>query len=181
MSAQHRWVGDVFAWQGATHVDVGADLIPSFSLNIGAIGNQDQIVRTLVDWTFHTQIEDHATGLQKLPEPWAVGVYYTPIPPADLDVESSSVIDTLIGDALFSEVLHFTPIPIWDGTSWAMQWHAGSNGTRSQAGKRTIHDKTNAHVHFGINPLRDFVPDEGNMIPITMNGLMRIKLAIQKF
>lgn len=181
MPVQHRWVGDIFSWQGATDVDSGSDLIPAFSLNIPAIGNEDIIVRTLVDWTFHSQIEGSATGLEKMPEPWAVGVYYTPIPPSDLDFESSSILDALIGDALFAEVLHWTPTPIWDGSDFSMQWHAGSNGVRSVKGKRTIINKTTAKVHFGINPLRDFVSDEALMIPMTMNGTMRIKLAIQKF
>lgn len=181
MAVQYHWTGDVFSWQGATDADSGSDLIPAFSLNIPAVGSQDQIIRLLTDWTFHTQIEGAATGLQKMPEPWCVGAYYTPIPPTDLDIESSSILDALIGDALYSEVLHWVQTPIWDGTALSYQWHAGSHGVRDLKAKRTIHDKTVAKVHFGINPMRDFVPDESNMIPITVNGTMRIKLLIQKF
>lgn len=176
-----RWVGDVFDWVGATNTDPGSDLIPALSLNHTYIGTFDQVTRLLVDWTFHSQIEGAATGLEKQPEPWAVGVYYTPIPSADLDIQSSSVIDTLTGDALFSEVLHWVQTPIWDGTSLSYQWHAGSHGVRSQRAKRTIQDPTTALIHFGINPLKDFVPDETEMIPMTVKGLMRIKVLIEKF
>lgn len=176
-----RWVGDVFAWDGATNADTGSDLIPALSLNVPAVSTLDSVVRVLVDWTFHSQIEGSATGLEKQPEPWAMAVYYTPLPPGDPDTESSSISNALMGDALYSEVLHWVPTPIWDGTQFSNQWHASSNGVRDGHGKRTIHDKTTAKVHFGISPLRSFVPTESLLIPMTLKGLMRIKVAVSKF
>lgn len=176
-----RWVGDVFAWDGATNADTGSDLTPSFSLDVPSVDTLDTVVRVLVDWTFHSQIEGSATGLEKQPEPWGMAVYYTPLPPGDPDAASSSVIDALTGDALYSEVLHWVQTPIWDGSQFEYQWHASSNGVRDAQGKRTIHDKTNAHIHFGINPLREFFPDSSLLIPMTLKGLMRIKVAVSKF
>lgn len=181
MSARNRWIGDMFAWVGASDADSGADLTPGFSMNIPAIGNEDLIERLLVDYSFYTQIESSASGLEKMPEPWCVAVYYTPIPPADLDIETDSPLQAMIGDALYSALLHWVPTFIWTGTDWAVQWHASSNGVQSVKGKRRIIDKTTATVHFGINPLGLDVPGPGTQIPLSVSGFMRVKLSIQKF
>jgi len=178
---QYYWVGDLFDWTSATATDPSSDLMPALSLDLPKVGNLDTVSRVVVDYTFTTQIEGTGSGLEKQPEPWAAAVWYTPLPPGDPDDESGSVIDAMIGDALWSELLQWTPVVWTDGSIFGYQWHAHSGQPMSQKGQRVIHDKTTAKIHFGIMSMRDVVPDESQMIPLELRGFMRVKVLIKRF
>lgn len=178
---QYYWLGDIFDWNGVTASDPTSDREKAFSFNIDRVGVFDTLSRIVVGYSFHTQIEDNATGVEKQPEPWAIAMWYTPLPPGDPDVESASVEDAMVGDALWTDILHWTPVRWTDGTGYGTQWHAHSGQPMSQKGQRVIHDKSTAHLNFGVASLRDSVPDESLMIPLELHGLIWFKILMKRF
>lgn len=155
-----------------------SDLVRVTSLNQASIHNGDNVERLLVSYSFSTQIEDNSSSLQNPPEPWMLGVSYTPNPDGSPDFDSSTVELMAQGDSLYFTTLRWKPYHWTDGTLHGTQWRAESLGVESVQGRRKIEDKTTAQLNYGIQPYKVLI-DDFTAIPVSVTGHLHVKYLIK--
>lgn len=172
------WRGTVNRYNGVTASSSLGDLVDDISLHTVGIVNFNKVSRVLVDWDLFTQLESSASPIQAPPEPWCIGVSYTPNPDGSPDLNQDQPVGMLTGDALFSALLNWEPVPWTDGTIHATQWHARSTLVASQKAVRTIFDVTTAVLHFGIQSCVSVLPGPFDYVALTVHGTVRLKYLI---
>ena len=172
------WGGVTQTYDSADHSDLLGDLVFDIPLNQIRINNGDQVARLLVEYSFYSDLHENSVAMNHSPEPWCLAVTFTPNPdgPPDLDIVEPQ--GALQSDALYTTMLRWKPARWTDGTTNSTQWYADSNGVESVQGTRTIHNKADANLHFGIQGLGDEIGPL-DYVPLILSGWIHIKYLIK--
>jgi hypothetical protein len=172
------WRPAIFAWTGVNSSSISSDTDIFMSLNHSYIHNGDKVARVLVDYYMYTNLIENSLALFNPPEPFSLGVSYSPNPDDFPDINSTSANDMIQGDSLWSTMLQWQPSRWTDGTLNSTQWYATSRGVETGQGKRTIEDKTTAGLWVSLNSMASLGFAFGDL-PVDVYGIARIKFLIE--
>jgi len=171
--SQRRWFGAESAF--VIDPSLGqSDSLHVESLNTVNIHDGDTIVRALCGWTMTTDLVPAAPEGPLPFQVYKLGFNFAPPPfgEAMFDPGGSG------GDSLCKDFTRWTRHEWTDGTSFASQWQASSDGMLSVQGQRTIHDKVTDALYLWVKVDTPSF-DSGLFQNATVWGLMWIEYLVQ--
>ena len=106
------------------------------------------LTRVLVAYSFNSAVILNDSNSEFPPFPYAVTVSFTPNPNPG-EAGSEDPLSAMGGDALFTDVTRWRPVPWTDGATDGTFYHADSGGIQSVGGNRKL-SGVSPRLHFGF-------------------------------